>query len=605
MGTSQSRKRIIDISAFEKRLYLSFLFIVVVLIIVFSLLLSNYNKAKDSSGWVEHTWKVLYNTERLNQQYKDIVAQSRGYALTGNSVFKEQLVADTKQAWLTLSVIRRLTSDKETQQKALTELESLLHRRADFAVQLIRIRDSASVAECIRLIEKGEGQQLSARIDSIIEVVQAREKALLAERVEANESSGRGVFFVIWLLLIVLVLMLLLVVYIVVNTVRTRAKMAEDLRTSELQAETLKGEKKYREALDNMMEGIQIIDRNWKYVYVNDSLVKQAKFSREQLLGHTMMDRYPGIEKTELFAVLRKCMHDRHASVMENEFYFPDGSLGCFQLSIQPVNEGLFILSIDISERKKAENELKKLTEELEHKVKERTAQLTMVNDELESFSYSVSHDLRAPLRAISGYSSILEEDYAAKFDEEGKRVLQVIQDNVKRMGDLINDLLAFSRMGKHDLNKTELDMNKLADAVVNEQLQNYKGTKPSITIKPLSPAFADESMIRQVFSNLVSNAIKYSSKKAKPEIEIGSYPENDEVVFYVKDNGEGFSMDYYDRLFGVFQRLHEQKDFEGTGVGLALVKRIISRHLGRIWAEAKVREGATFYFSLPDKNKL
>jgi len=237
---------------------------------------------------------------------------------------------------------------------------------------------------------------------------------------------------------------------------------------------------------------------------------------------------------------------------------------------------------------------------ELENRVEERTAQLATVNKELEAFSYSVSHDLRTPLRAINGYSVMLKEDYEGELDSEGKRIVKNIIDNAKMMGQLIDDLLAFSRMSKKELTQAAVDMQFLAETVVRDLLQHEQENKYQINIGMLPPAVGDEVMMKQVMVNLVGNAIKYSSKKAAPLIEIGAEDAKDKTVYYVKDNGAGFDMAYGSKLFGVFQRLHSQEDFEGSGVGLALVKRIIEKHNGEVWAEGKENAGATFYFSLP-----
>jgi signal transduction histidine kinase len=237
---------------------------------------------------------------------------------------------------------------------------------------------------------------------------------------------------------------------------------------------------------------------------------------------------------------------------------------------------------------------------DLDNKVKERTSQLESVNKELEAFSYSISHDLRTPLRAISGYSIMLKEDYEEKLDVEGNRIINNIIANVKMMGQLIDALLSFSRLGKKELVRTHVDMQQLATTVADELLQHEPENKYRVHIGLLPPVEADQVMIRQVLINLVSNAIKYSSKKTDPEIEIGYKIEAGEVIYYVKDNGAGFDMAYVNKLFGVFQRLHSQEEFEGTGVGLALVKRIINKHDGEVWAEGVENIGATFYLSLP-----
>jgi len=237
---------------------------------------------------------------------------------------------------------------------------------------------------------------------------------------------------------------------------------------------------------------------------------------------------------------------------------------------------------------------------ELENRVEERTLQLATVNKELEAFSYSVSHDLRTPLRAINGYSAMLREDYEKELDSEGKRIVKNIIDNAKKMGQLIDDLLAFSRLGKKELTRAPIDMKSLTETVVRDLLQHEPDNKYQICIGELPPATGDAIMLKQVMVNLVGNAIKYSSKKTAPVIVIGATDDGDRITYYVKDNGAGFDMAYSNKLFGVFQRLHSQEDFEGSGVGLALVKRIIEKHNGEVWAESVENAGATFFFSLP-----
>ena len=224
--------------------------------------------------------------------------------------------------------------------------------------------------------------------------------------------------------------------------------------------------------------------------------------------------------------------------------------------------------------------------------------ELKNINDELESFSYSVSHDLRAPLRAISGYAAILNEDYGSNLDDNGKRMIEAISNNASNMGRLIDELLNFSRLGRKELEKSKIEMTKLAEGVMTD-INRSINHNAKIEIGNLHQVKADYNLLHQVMFNLISNAIKYSSKKADPVVEISSEEKNGEIIFSVKDNGYGFKMEYADKLFGVFQRLHSDEDFEGTGVGLAIVQRIIVRHGGRVWADAKINEGATFYFSL------
>ncbi|HET9486435.1 MAG TPA: ATP-binding protein [Chryseosolibacter sp.] len=225
------------------------------------------------------------------------------------------------------------------------------------------------------------------------------------------------------------------------------------------------------------------------------------------------------------------------------------------------------------------------------------------LDQELEAFSYSISHDLRAPLRSIDGYSKILQEDYAGKLDGEGARVLNIIMNNARRMGKLIDDLLDFGRLGRKNIQRSQINMTGMINNVIHDLLQQKDG-RVEIKVDSLLPAFADADMIRQVWFNLLDNAVKFSGKKERAVIEVRSYTTGEgEVCYEVKDNGDGFDMKYAPKLFGIFQRLHKMQDFAGTGVGLAIVKRIISRHGGRVWAEGTLHQGAVFYFTIPRGN--
>ena len=257
-------------------------------------------------------------------------------------------------------------------------------------------------------------------------------------------------------------------------------------------------------------------------------------------------------------------------------------------------------MAMDVTERRAAENEVRLLNAELEQRVASRTAQLEEANKELEAFSYSVSHDLRAPLRAIAGFGGILLEDHAVGLDPEGRRLLDVIAKETRRMGQLIDDLLAFSRISRQALDSASINMTAMVQSVFEEQSAPNPQRIVQLELKPLPPARGDVAMMRVVWVNLLSNAVKFIARRERAVIEVASFPQDGQMVYSVKDNGVGFDMTYANKLFGVFQRLHTQNEFEGTGVGLALVQQIIQRHGGRVWAESQVNQGATFYFALP-----
>jgi signal transduction histidine kinase len=259
-----------------------------------------------------------------------------------------------------------------------------------------------------------------------------------------------------------------------------------------------------------------------------------------------------------------------------------------------------FALNHEIVAHRRAIQEIHRLNTELEQRVIDRTAKLELTMKELEGFSYSISHDLRAPLRAISGFSSILTESCGSGLDDQGNHLLNAIRSNAEKMGKLIDALIAFTQLNRHAIEQSTIDMNTLAHAVLKELRERDLDRDVTVSIKELPRAMGHLELIRQLFIHLIDNALKFTQPKQNSTIEIGWQRDHGESIYYVKDNGVGFDMQYADKLFGVFQRLHRDEEFKGVGIGLSIVHRIVQKHGGRVWAEGKPGEGATFYFSLP-----
>ncbi len=353
--------------------------------------------------------------------------------------------------------------------------------------------------------------------------------------------------------------------------------------------------------LDSILENIPNMifvkeAKELRFVRFNKAGEKLLGYSREDLIGKNDYDFFDKEQADFFTSKDREVFKNQEVlDIAEEPIDTKNGKRWLHTKKLTVTDEQgapVYLLGIseDITEKKKTEEQLVKRSEELE-----------AANKELESFSYSVSHDMRAPLRAVSGFTKMLKEDYAQHLDERGKTLLTTIINEAVRMGQLIDDLLAFSRLGRQEVQKSKVDMNELAKEALDEVLKAAEvEVTPEIKLQHLPEASCDRSLIRQVFINLISNAVKYSGKNAKPEVQIGSFSENAKNVYFVKDNGVGFDMKYSNKLFGVFQRLHSQEEFKGTGIGLAIVQKIVTRHGGNAWAEAKLGEGAAFYFSLP-----
>lgn len=563
----------------EKKVIAGFVVILSVMVWLAVYSFSYNQKFTTTSVLINHTNEVLFHSQHLLTTIKDIETNQRGFVITNDSSFLETFAGASDSINKHLSKLILLTRGNEKQQERLRKLKIVNSEKIKLTKKYIEARNN-SFEEAKRNIETNKSRQLMAFIMALVTEIQEAERLLLRQRIAERERSYERFSSSLTTLLGSVVVILLLVFMAIYISFKARIRSEHAL---------IKASLAIKDLYENAPCGYYSLDINGTFVEMNATMLSWLGYQRDEIIErltlfdivtasgkNIFMDNFPrfkkeGIVKNLEFDFIRKDGSTFQGAVSASAIYDEQGK---YQKSRSTV--------FDVTERRIAE---------------ERSRQL---NQELEAFTYSVSHDLRSPLRSINGYSKILTEDYSDRLDSEGNRILNVIMSNATKMGQLIDDLLDFSRVGKKEIAKFPYNAEHLVRALVVELQEQEHERKINVKIMAMEPSMGDVVLIRQVWQNLISNAFKYTQKNAVAEIEIGSNKVRDEVVYHIKDNGVGFDMQYVGKLFGVFQRLHKIPEFEGTGVGLAIVHRIVTRHGGRIWADAGINKGATFFFSLP-----
>lgn len=540
----------------------------------------NNQGTRDSMTWVAHTNRVLFHSEEILSLIIDLESGQRGYALTGRDEFLVPATEAIEKVRTHVNSLGVLIGNNKTQQERAARLQLLVNEKIQFTKNAINARKTLGLENARELNATLRGKELTDEIRTLINELQSEEKDLLIERTAIAQGRNARFNNYFMAMLVVTGSILILLFYAIYLNTRAREKAQQSLKIASRRIEDI---------YNNAPCGYHSLNSEGVIVEINQTFLDWLQYTREELVGKVYFRDLLTPESREIHGGLfDKFKQEGIARNLEFEAVRKDGSsfVILINASAQYDSQRRFVQSrstvLDYTEQRKAY---------------QRIAQL---NQELESFSYSVSHDLRAPLRSIHGYTQILTEDYAGKLDDEGRRLLQVVVNNARRMARLIDDLLDFSRISRKDIASSKVNTEAMVQSVLNELLPAEQGRDIDIRMQPLESCEADPNLLRQVWFNLLANALKYTRKKQQAVIEISSEAGPTEIVYRVKDNGTGFDMLYVGKLFGVFQRLHRQNEFEGTGVGLAIVQRIVTRHGGTVWGTGEVDKGADFCFSLP-----
>ncbi len=624
-------------------------------------------KLQESEQWVQHSEQIIYQSSIILSLSKDLETASRGFVITNDSTFLEPLYSAQKIIFASIGILRQLTLDNPIQKQLVDSLSYYMQKRLNFTLKSVELRRDDGLASAIVFISTKQGKFYSDILRKTTNAIQKEENSLLNQRKETNKRSVEAfnTFSLIMFTLMTVFTILMVIVtgkYLFQN--KEKEKRAAELiiadeelvfqnKEKEKRAEELlianeelifQNEQKERKAEELIVANKELIfqteekqKRADELIIANKELIFQTKekqnradelaiankeliFQNEEkekraeeliIANKELVFQNEEKEKraAELITAYKKLVYQNEEKEKRaNELVIADKELVYQNEEKEKRAEELIIADKELvyqnEEKEKRAEELIIAKNERDFQSDEKDKQ-EAANKELEAFSYSVSHDLRAPLRHIGGFVDLLVKNNSSQLDETGLRYLNIISESSHEMGNLIDALLTFSRLSRVELQRTNINSKKLVNHVLETFSDELDGREVEINLSDLPDIMGDESLINQVWINLISNALKYTRNKEKAVIDIGGKTEDGFTAFYIRDNGAGFDMKYADKLFGVFQRLHKAKDFEGIGIGLANVNRIVIRHGGKCRAESEVGTGAAFFFNIPNNKQI
>ncbi|HWE05049.1 MAG TPA: CHASE3 domain-containing protein [Tepidisphaeraceae bacterium] len=590
--SSEARPTILSL---ERQVTLGFAAAVVMLLVVGVVSYNSISRFIVDSFWSRHTYEVLGAIHALHETTLEAESYTRAYVISGNRHYLDSDRATVLMIDSRLFALQSLTSDNSSQARRIKILRPLLAKKIDVMQRQCQLRESSAFDLAAAMAIAESGFDATYQMRQVLTDMEAEENRLLARRRLENENSGRRAILFIKSSAGLTLVLLTIAGVVIHRTIAARTRSEAALRASDTM---------FRGLIEGAPDAMVIVNEKSGIEFFNAQAEALFGYTVQELRGQPIEliipQRYETNQIDQTNGGFASMVVPGTRVGRELVGIRKDGAEIPIEISLSPIKTplGLRVSNAirDVTRRKQEEQALKNLNAALEV----RTAQLEVANKELESFSYSVSHDLRAPLRSIDGFSQAILEDNAGKLDDESEDNLRRVRASSQKMGHLIDDLLNLARVSRADMNRESVDVSKMAREVIDDLRATNPDSNAEISIADGLIAEADPRLLRVVLTNLLSNAWKFTATRPTPRIEFGCTSEGGETQYFVRDNGVGFDMTYVGKLFGAFQRLHAMAEFPGTGVGLATVQRIIHRHGGRVWADAELQVGATFRFTLP-----